>query len=930
MSINISVSDSGAGSFEISQVTDTTADLNLTTEANITLDVEGGVGAPGAGNVTLAAGSGIAIATNGNTATISATAQAVSSANIADLANVNTTAPSTGEVLAWSGTDWRPTADSTLTLTTAAAVDLGTGAAGTSTDAARADHVHAMPSFEQVTNGTATTSSNLTLDPSTGAVIVQGGTGGSAALTLNCEVNTHGVTIQGPPHSAGATYTLTLPDDTGTQGQVLTTSGASGELSWQNGGAGGSLTFADVPTSSESAGNTGDLSFDNQFFYVRTASGWRRAALSGWGVSITITQQPSNVQTSAGSSVTFTVAAQTSGSGVVSYQWQESASGGEYVSILGATSSSYTFNASSSSVDSVWRCMVMATGAQTVYSDTAIVTFDTPADNLLLIESGDHLHTESGDGLLHSGNVASTLSFSTQPTNQNVSSGSATFTVAVSNSDSGAVSLQWQRSINSGSTWSSLAGQTSTTLQLTGLTSSDDGHQFRVIANATGSAEIVSDAVTLTYPSTNMNASVTTSDIARLGTHSTDYFGTNLVMSGDGSTVVGYSVNDSKVYVYRQDGADFKLDAALEWYDTNNDTQDLQGSTIALTNDGRMIAICSPNTKPIGLDSFSLDYNLGSVRTWARDNSATGTSNAWSTLYNPIYGGTDNYYNTYGGGLQTFPLSEVAISDGGMTLFVLTTIESGLWYTGKNSTVKIYSNDSTYGWTLEHTISSNDDSSWSDGNYRSLQCNAAGTEIAFVRTKGWVSSANGGNGAYVGYTKHMSGSGTSWSDSIAEFGHDPDMTNNNHYVYKFSRDLRTLVASWNGHSQGQTSYVGRIETATYSGSSWVLTGAAMGLSQNEKLRAHDVSKDGSKIFAVNGSHFGGQGNQAFRYEQNSTSTALTRVHSYPVPAIDPPPTSTSLTHHNANFIACDDDGDRVAIYYHSTSGAYYKRLDIIE
>ena len=260
----------------------------------------------------------------------------------------------------------------------------------------------------------------------------------------------------------------------------------------------------------------------------------------------------------------------------------------------------------------------------------------------------------------------------------------------------------------------------------------------------------------------------------------------------------------------------------------------------------------------------------------------------------------------------------------------MTTVGTGYYYTGKNSTVKIYDNDSVYGWTLEHTISSNDNANWQDGNYRNLQCNAAGTEVAFVRTKGWVSSANGGAGAYVGYTKHMSGSGTSWSDSIAEYGHDPNDAGNFRFTYKFSRDLRTLVASNPSHTQGQTSYVGRIETATFADSSWSETGAAMGLSQNSKLRVHDVSADGSKIFAVNGSHFGSQGNQAFRYEQNNNSTALTRVHSYPVPAIDPPPTGTSITQHNANFIACNDDGDRVAIYYHSGSGAYYKRLDIIE
>ena len=42
MSINVTVSDSGVGSFEITQVTDTTADLNVTADATISLEVEGG------------------------------------------------------------------------------------------------------------------------------------------------------------------------------------------------------------------------------------------------------------------------------------------------------------------------------------------------------------------------------------------------------------------------------------------------------------------------------------------------------------------------------------------------------------------------------------------------------------------------------------------------------------------------------------------------------------------------------------------------------------------------------------------------------------------------------------------------------------------------------------------------------------------------
>ena len=65
-------------------------------------------------------------------------------------------------------------------------------------------------------------------------VVIKGdSTNGSGKLTLNCENNSHGVNIKGPPHSAAATYTLTLPNNTGTNGQALLTNG-SGVLSWGN------------------------------------------------------------------------------------------------------------------------------------------------------------------------------------------------------------------------------------------------------------------------------------------------------------------------------------------------------------------------------------------------------------------------------------------------------------------------------------------------------------------------------------------------------------------------------------------------------------------------------------------------------------------------------------------------------------------------
>jgi len=83
---------------------------------------------------------------------------------------------------------------------------------------------------------TSTTNGNIKLTPDgTGVVEIKGNTGNDAAIQLNCEQNTHGVKIKSPPHSAAASYTLTLPDDTGTSNQLLTTDG-SGNLSWSSSG----------------------------------------------------------------------------------------------------------------------------------------------------------------------------------------------------------------------------------------------------------------------------------------------------------------------------------------------------------------------------------------------------------------------------------------------------------------------------------------------------------------------------------------------------------------------------------------------------------------------------------------------------------------------------------------------------------------------
>ena len=85
---------------------------------------------------------------------------------------------------------------------------------------------------------TATTNGNITLDPNgTGFVELKGNqdAGGTnpGTIRFNCELNSHGVTVKGPAHSAAATYTLTLPTADGTTNQPMVTDG-SGQLSFSD------------------------------------------------------------------------------------------------------------------------------------------------------------------------------------------------------------------------------------------------------------------------------------------------------------------------------------------------------------------------------------------------------------------------------------------------------------------------------------------------------------------------------------------------------------------------------------------------------------------------------------------------------------------------------------------------------------------------
>ena len=105
---------------------------------------------------------------------------------------------------------------------------------------------------------TSTTNGNIKVTPNgTGVVEIKGAGGADGTLQLNCSANSHGVKIKSPPHSAGQSYTLTLPSNI-VNGQFLKTD-ANGNLSWA---AAGSQTIAINTLSSSSGSGGGSATFN--------------------------------------------------------------------------------------------------------------------------------------------------------------------------------------------------------------------------------------------------------------------------------------------------------------------------------------------------------------------------------------------------------------------------------------------------------------------------------------------------------------------------------------------------------------------------------------------------------------------------------------------------------------------------------------------
>ena len=121
------------------------------------------------------------------------------------------------------------------------------------------------------------------------------------------------------------------------------------------------------------------------------------------------------------------------------------------------------------------------------------------AEHLMFLTNAEANADETLSDDTIAADVQNTITFTTNNTDKTASAGAATFLVAVSVTNSGTAAFQWQRRTSSTGRFSNISGATATTLALTGLTTDENGYQYRVkVTSDNGAPEVISDVATLT------------------------------------------------------------------------------------------------------------------------------------------------------------------------------------------------------------------------------------------------------------------------------------------------------------------------------------------------------------------------------------------------------------------------------------------------
>jgi hypothetical protein len=272
------------------------------------------------------------------------------------------------------------------------------------------------------------------------------------------------------------TITLQPSNQTVTAGQTATfTATASGTptptVQWQVSTNGG--TFSDVAGASSTTltvtSTTASMNANQYHAVFTNASGsvTTTAATLTVNFAPTITQQPTNQMKTVGQTAIFKAVA--SGNPAPTVQWQVSTNGGTFSDVAGASSTTLTLTNTTASMDGNQYHAVFTNSLNTATSAAATLTVTPLRPNITL-----------------------------EPSDQTVTVGqTATFTAAATATPPPTV--QWQVSTDGGTSFSDLAGATSTTLTLTNTTALMNGNEYWAVFTNTGGSRFTVAVVLHVY-----------------------------------------------------------------------------------------------------------------------------------------------------------------------------------------------------------------------------------------------------------------------------------------------------------------------------------------------------------------------------------------------------------------------------------------------
>jgi hypothetical protein len=294
--------------------------------------------------------------------------------------------------------------------------------------------------------------------------------------------------------------------------------------------------------------------------------------VAGSGVAATvtpsITTQPTSQTVTAGQTASFSVVA--AGSAPLSYQWQKNG-----VAIPGATSSSYTTPATTSSDNGAQYSVVVSNTAGTVTSSAATLT-------------------------VSAATVAPSIT--TQPISQTVTVGqTASFSVIATGT--APLSYQWQKNSVA------IAGATSSSYTTPVTTSSDNGTQYSVVVSNTAGS-VTSSAATLTLNAAQISPVPTNIGFGNVVTATTSTQTITLTNSGTTSLTIsqasvlgpGFSISGLTVPVTIAAGKSMTFNAVF----APNTPGSVTGSISLLSN-----APNSPLAIPLSGNGVAATFLLG-------------------------------------------------------------------------------------------------------------------------------------------------------------------------------------------------------------------------------------------------------------------------------------------------------------------------------